>query len=318
MIVASERPDVDEMLGRVGLDPAPGAPSLVDADRFYDVIETIVADGDDTLPYRYARTVDIDLYGVVGLGFKTATTIRVALQRAERYVALLGDAVRYELQPDAAGGARFVVGGRPAHRLGVAVANEGAIAALVSVCRQAAGPDAEVTPTSVTFAHRASTSVSAAREFFGCSVGHGRDDDAFHLDATTLDAATRLGDDALSDYLTGQLDEALRSALAERGLEAQVRHAVANGLADGVPPMRVVAARLGMSERTLHRRLADADLRYQDLVVDVRQTLATAMLTGTAHSLVDIAFMTGFSDQSAFQRAYKRWTGRTPLSARRG
>ena len=73
-----------------------------------------------------------------------------------------------------------------------------------------------------------------------------------------------------------------------------------------------------MSERTLHRRLGDEGLRYQDIVVEVRRTVATAMLTTTDRSLVDIAFLTGFSDQSAFQRAFKRWTGSTPLAVRRG
>ena len=115
----------------------------------------------------------------------------------------------------------------------------------------------------------------------------------------------------------GQLEDELRVALAERGIESRVRHVVANGLADGVPPMRVVAGRLALSERTLHRRLADEGLRYQDIVVDVRRAVATSLLTTTDHSLVDIAFLTGFADQSAFQRAFKRWTGRTPLAVRR-
>ncbi|MEO1059263.1 MAG: helix-turn-helix transcriptional regulator, partial [Actinomycetota bacterium] len=135
---------------------------------------------------------------------------------------------------------------------------------------------------------------------------------------STVEGALAHPEPARDNPHRGHLDEQLRVALAERGLEARVRHVIANGLADGVPPMRVVASRLGMSERTLHRRLADDDLRYQNLVVEVRRTLATAMLTSTDHTLVDIAFMTGFSDQSAFQRAFKRWTGRTPLSVRRG
>lgn len=318
MIAASGRLDMASLFARVGLGPEPDPPTLIDADSFYDVVETIVVDGDDDLPFRYATSLDIDDFGVVGLAFKTATTIHVALERAERYVALLGDAVRYDLRLDAEGGATFVVAGRPAHRLGVAVANEGAIAALVAVCRQAAGPDVDLVPTDVSFAHRPRESIEAAREFFGCPVRYGQDVDAFRLDDTALDTPTRLGDDAISQYVVGHLEEELRVAVAERGLEARVRHVIGNGLADGVPPMRVVANRLGMSERTLHRRLADDDLRYQDLVVDVRRTLATAMLTTTDHTLVDIAFMTGFSDQSAFQRAFKRWTGRTPLSVRRG
>lgn len=192
MIAASGRSDVDALLARVGLGPESEPPTLIDADMFYDVVETIVTDGDDALAYRYAATVDIDRYGVAGLAFKTATTIRVALERAERYVALLGDAVSYELRPDV-DGAAFVVAGRPAHRLGVAVANEGAIAALVAVCRQAAGTDTSVVPVNVSFAHRPPGSIDAAQQFFGCPVRYGQDADAFRLDHRVLDAPRRVG-----------------------------------------------------------------------------------------------------------------------------
>ncbi|MEL6890138.1 MAG: AraC family transcriptional regulator [Actinomycetota bacterium] len=317
MIAASGRDDVPALLATLGLDPEPGAPRLIDADAFYSAIETIVADGDDGLPFRYAASLDVDSYGALGLAFKTASTLRSALERAERYVALLGDAVRYELRPEGRGGAAFIVGGRPAHRPGVAVANVGAIAAVLSVCRQVVENSPVLRPRAVSFAHQSSGSLDAAQEYFGCPVRHGQAIDALHFEEASLDSPTRLGDEALSEYLLDRLEDELRVALVERGIEARVRHVIANGLADGVPPMRVVAARLGMSERTLHRRLADEELRYQDVVVDVRRTVATAMLTTTEHSLVDIAFLTGFSEQSAFQRAFKRWTGQTPLTVRR-
>jgi len=254
---------------------------------------------------------------VLGLAFTTPPPLRVALLRAVRYVSLLGDVVTYELRPESDDSAAFVVAGRAAHRLGISIANEGAIAAVLSVCRQSVGTDTEVTPIDVSFAHRPIGTTAAATDYVGCTVRYGRDFDAVRLDAATVDASNRLGDDALSQHLIGQLEQELREVETERGLEARVRRVVANGLSDGVPTMRVVASRLSMSERTMHRRLADEGLRYQDLVVDVRRQLATAMLTSTDHTLVDIAFMVGFSDQSAFQRAFKRWTGKTPLAVRR-
>lgn len=318
MIAASGRDDVPALLARIGLEAEPGTDGLIDADAFYSVIETIIADGDDSLACRYGAAVGIDSLGVLGMAIKTAADIRDALARGERYIALLGDAVTYQMVADERGGATFIIGGRPAHRPGIAVANEGAIAAILSVCRQASVPEASLVPTSVHFAHRAPPSLDAQERFFGCPVVYGAEHDALELSADFLDTPTRLGDAAISEYLVGQLDDELRAALAERGIEARVRHVIANGLADGVPPMRVVASRLAMSERTLHRRLGDEGLRYQDLVVDVRQTVATALLTTTDHTLVDVAFLTGFSEQSAFQRAFKRWTGRTPLEVRRG
>ncbi|MEO1061945.1 MAG: AraC family transcriptional regulator ligand-binding domain-containing protein [Actinomycetota bacterium] len=318
MIAASDREDRPELLAHVGLDAGPAAPDLVDDEAFWAVIERIVGDGDDSLQFRYASSIHIDGYGASGLAFKTAVDLRRALERTVRYIALQGDTVQYELRPDGRGGAAFVLLGRPAHRLGVRIANEAALGAILTVCRQVVADGVSPTPTSVSFTHRAPSASAAGREFFGCSISYGAELDALHLDAAFLDTPTRLGDEALSEFLIDQLEGQLSTALAERGIEARVRHVIANGLADGVPPMRVVARRLGMSERTLHRRLGDEHLRYQDLVVEVRQSVATALLTTTDRSLVDIAFLCGFSDQSAFQRAFKRWTGRTPLAVRRG
>lgn len=318
MILAAGRDDSGELLERAGIDPAATEPSLIDADAFYSVLELIVADGDQALPYRYGRLTEVDRLGVMGMALKTADSLRTALERAVRYIALLGDAVHYELRDTDHGGATFIIGGRPASRPGVALANEGAVAAVLAICRQIAATDAPLDPQAVSFAHRAPTAVAEAEAYFGCPVGYGAAFDGLHLDRAFLETATRLADAAISEYLVGRLDDQLKDALAQRGLQARVRHVIANGLADGVPPMRVVAGRLGLSERTLHRRLGDEGLRYQDLVVDVRQTVATALLTTTDHPLVDIAFLTGFSEQSAFQRAFKRWTGRTPLEVRRG
>ncbi len=71
-----------------------------------------------------------------------------------------------------------------------------------------------------------------------------------------------------------------------------------------------------MSGRTLQRRLADRGYSYQALVDEVRRRLAERLLQATESSLAEVAFMTGFSEQSSFTRAFKRWAGQTPRSYR--
>lgn len=317
MVEASERDDTAELLHRLGLQDIPGPFEAVDANAFWDVIETIVASGDEGLAFRYAELLDPDDAGTLGHAFKTATDLRAALERHARYTLLLSDTATYELRPDGRNGIALVLCGRPAHRTGVRVSNEAALAAMLSMCRKVARPGSVVRPTSVSFRHRPPDDLGLRRDFFECSLSYGSEVDALHLGAAFLDTPTRLADAAISEYFVDRLDDALRNAERRRTIEDRVRDVVANGLADGVPPMRLVARRLAMSERTLHRRLGDEGLRYQDVVVDVRTALATEMLAMSDQSLVDIAFLTGFSDQSAFQRAFKRWTGTTPLAFRR-
>ena len=316
MITTSGRDDTSTLLARVGLDVGGSDQRLVDADAFYGVIETIVSDGDDGLPFRCAESLDIDSYGALGLAFKTSVDLRTALGRIERYGALVSDAIRYELRPAAGMPAAFAISGRPVSRLGEQVTNEAALAGVLSFCRQAVAPGGSLAPSSVSFTHRKPTNWERHENYFGCPIEFGADIDALHLDEPFLDTPTRLGDEALGRYITDQLDHELRTAEVARSIESRVRQTVSQGLADGVPPMGVVAKRLAMSERTLRRRLAEDGLRYEDIVADVQRTVATALLATTDHSLVDVAFLTGYADQTAFHRAFKRWTGRTPREVR--
>jgi len=77
-----------------------------------------------------------------------------------------------------------------------------------------------------------------------------------------------------------------------------------------------VAAGMGLSVRALQRRLAQRDSSYQQRLDQVRWTLADQYLQDQGLGLADIALLLGYSEQSAFQRAYKQWTGKTPHQVR--
>jgi AraC-like DNA-binding protein len=81
--------------------------------------------------------------------------------------------------------------------------------------------------------------------------------------------------------------------------------------------MADIAKRLGFSARSFHRRLADQGVSFQSLTEETRREIAVGMLRDEAYALSEIAFLTGFSEQSAFTRAFKRWTGVTPASYRK-
>lgn len=153
------------------------------------------------------------------------------------------------------------------------------------------------------------------QDFFGCAVDFDASIDALHFSHDALGIATRLGDEGLSAFLLSQLDE-LHSKRAERSLVMRVRAAVIDTLCDGIPRKGQIARQLGMSERTLQRHLAEHGQSFQSVVADVRRQVAESLLGTTQNSLSEVAFLTGFSDQSAFQRAFKGWTGQTPLGFR--
>jgi AraC-like DNA-binding protein len=82
------------------------------------------------------------------------------------------------------------------------------------------------------------------------------------------------------------------------------------------PDMPAVARELGMSVRSLRRRLADEGASYKDLLDEALAAVAMRMLGDPRRTIQEIAHAMGFSDPSAFHRAFKRWTGMTPLQYR--
>ena len=87
---------------------------------------------------------------------------------------------------------------------------------------------------------------------------------------------------------------------------------------DEPPELTVVAARMGLSERSLYRLLQDRGLRYKTVLNTLRYELAKNYLNDAQLSLPEISLMLGYSEQSAFSRAFKEWSGETPMHYRRG
>nr|MBV6630164.1 AraC family transcriptional regulator ligand-binding domain-containing protein [Oceanococcus sp. HetDA_MAG_MS8] len=93
---------------------------------------------------------------------------------------------------------------------------------------------------------------------------------------------------------------------------ARLKKFIADRLVSGVPNIESVAEDLGVSARTVQRQLDDLQTSYRSLLEQVRTDLARKHMANSDLSLLDVAIMLGFSEQSAFQRAFKRWFGCTP------
>lgn len=105
-------------------------------------------------------------------------------------------------------------------------------------------------------------------------------------------------------------------------LVERTRKVISGRLRGGDPSLEGVAAELGISARTLQRHLADLGFSYNAVADEVRQSAAGLYLEQPDIAISEVAYLLGFSDQSAFNRAFKRWTGLTPKqfrqNARRG
>lgn len=276
---------------------------------YYDLLETIAEQERPDIGFhvRVSRSMTCADFGAVGLAWKSAPDLRRSFQRMDRYSRLYNSASTFELVDK---GDRFLwthTRTTP-DRLGMYLSNEGALATYVSICREATGP--ENRPQSVQFRHQNCGGEKALEAHFRCPVVFGAEIDAIVLPAERLDAPNLVGDQSIWQFFSAHLQETYPDDQVP--FERQLVLQIADKLSDGVPPIASVATSLGMSARTLQRRLADGGLTYQNLVTQARLELAQSLMSEASYSLAEIAFLTGFSEQSAFTRAFKRWVGKTP------
>lgn len=137
-----------------------------------------------------------------------------------------------------------------------------------------------------------------------------------HYPARILDQVPELGNRLTRAMLEETCDRLIGQAKMASGIAGEI-HRLLMLAPDRVPSMQAIALQMGMTERTLRRRLTDEDSSYADIVDDVRKKLALEYLRTTRMSADDIAWKIGFSDRSNLTRAIKRWTGQTLGDIRR-
>lgn len=305
------------LLRSVGVDPdAPIDPKLMIADAdYYGLCEQVAREDayGASITIRVGSTMRCDDYGAFGLAWKSAVNLRGSFKRAERYGRVLTSVSAYELKSES-GDMYMMLHREGKRRLGLRLSNEQTIAAVTQISREVC--QKEFYPEAVHFKHQSPGDISMHEEYFGCPVIFDSDRDALQISEEMLHAPNRLGDPSISDFFERHLEKELSALVDDIGLDQQVRIQISQTLSDGVPTISDVAARLGLSGRTLQRRLGQQGFAYQDVVDAARRELAERLLRRTDYALAEIAFLTGFSEQSAFTRAFKRWSGETPRSFR--
>lgn len=139
----------------------------------------------------------------------------------------------------------------------------------------------------------------------------------FVHDAALLDAAIPGADRKLHAVLRQHAETLLAELAPGDGLAECLRSHLMGSLKAGPPSATVVAASMGLTRRTLTRRLGQLGTTFSDILDDVRRQAATHYVASSDHSLIDIAFLVGFSESSAFVRAFRRWHGVAPMAYRR-
>ncbi len=149
-----------------------------------------------------------------------------------------------------------------------------------------------------------------------CPVFFERESSALVISATDAARPMPASFPGLRDVIDREMTRLLQRAAAESDPLLDVRREVFATLGGVGPSLQDVARRLAVSERTLQRRLAQQQTTFKDIVDDIRRALALDHLGRDQLSVAEIGFLLGFSEPSAFSRAFHRWTGERPADHR--
>jgi AraC-like DNA-binding protein len=268
---------------------------------------------DDFLGFNLAMQVEFRELGLFYYVLSSSANLRDALERATHYSAIVNEGVVQEvIERDHQGVAVWYDGvSRHLDRHQI----EFWMAALVRICRKLSGR--RLVPKSVRFMHVRNGSNTRFSQIFGDEVKFGASADEI-IFATGFEQIPLIGADP---YLNKLLVKYCEEALANRpgkisSFQSHVENAVVPLLPHGKAEVSEIAHRLGVSRRTLARRLSDEGLSFSKLLEDLRLHLARRYLADGALSISQIAWLLGYQEIGAFSRAFKRWTGKTPRDTR--
>jgi AraC-like DNA-binding protein len=305
------------LLAASGLAPAqlstPEAPVPVSA-VFATWEAAMRALHDPALPIAYAKRFSVESYPVLGFAIMTAPTGHEVFARVLRFSSIVTTSGR--LRPREEGDRLVVRWERDGARtLGHRVANEAVLAEVMTALRQTLGR--EVRAEGVRFRHAAPSRTREHQTFFGARLSWEASEDALVLSRDVLDAVPPFANLAMAAYFEKEAASRLREIRLAESISEAVARLVEASLVDGEPPIERIARQLGRSERTLRRELAAEGAAYRSIVDKVRRARADVLLADASVSLAEVAFALGFSEHAGFSRAYKRWTGMSPVDARR-
>jgi AraC-like DNA-binding protein len=284
----------------------------IDAKHFAAILEFGArAVGDDHFGLHRGGAFDIKSGGVLAYLAACSETVGEALDGFQRYASVVCDGFSAEVKRDRAGVQLIVRASDPTWRKCRHLGEFGT-ARMIAALRVITG--VALSPLEVCFVHPKAVAPSECRRFFRCAVEYGAAADTVRFSKDALAIRIPTANSRLGAILRSYADGLLRQVRAKpaASVEEKVLAIVADRLGSGRLSLRDVARQMGISERTLRRRLSDAGTSFSELVSRKRIDLASGWLTGTDFDLKHISFLLGYSEPAAFSRAFKRWTGDSP------
>ncbi len=251
--------------------------------------------------------------GAIGYLAANSPTLKAALDNYLNYLWISTQGIRVELaHEESEAELRFELQDSDVERSEQWY--ESVLAAAINICRFVVGR--RITPKAVTMKHRRETHLDAFRKYFGVPVVFGASRYTITLSRDLLSLPCPSADARLFRIVRAHCEDLLKRSRQAESFREEVELLVGSLLPTGTATAANVAATLGMSERTLSRRLADEGKNFRQVVEEQRRKSAFRYLDESAFRPAQIAYLLGYSEPSAFTHAFRRWTGQSPSDYR--
>jgi AraC-like DNA-binding protein len=307
----------EEILQGFGLDRSVFAKSegFIPCSVFAGILrEAARLTADDCFGLHFAERFNPKNIGPLVYVALNSPTIGAGIQNVERYLHVYDSSANWSFAADGDRGyVCFVLSGLGIEPL--RQSNEHGMTLVINTLRMMVG--SQWAPQEVHFAHELPEQTSEHHRIFRAPVLFGCETNALVIELSFAERPVPAADQKLYLIMKRYLDQVLSELPREDSLFAAIRKTIAESMRDGSPELARVAKKLAVGPRTLQRQLKEYGFDFKKLVEDTRQRFAVTYLKDRKNSLTEIAFLLGYSELSAFNRAFKRWTGTTPLEYQR-
>lgn len=302
--------DTQRLLAESGLsDVMVGKSSRVPVMQWVDLFQL----ADIQLPEKdmglhIGETIKPGHYGVVGYVTMSCATLGEAVENHIRYEQLISETAQTSLHVD--GQDAWLEWECPLQPYPPRHLAEASIAGRVAYARWIAGQQPYL--KEVWFQHPEPASTAEHERIFDCPVKFSQSHTRLIFPAAFLQLPLIQADPTLQGLMEQHAEQQLTKMVDENMLVMNIKRALNTCMQAGEPSLAIIAEEIEMSTRTLQRRLKEFGLSFQEILDETRKEIAIHYMNDDSLTLLDITFLLGFSEQSAFQRAFKRWTGFTP------
>ena len=286
----------------------------VPSDHFFELHETLEKELGPGFSVRVGQQMKLEDYGVLGLSWKTCSWAGEIFDRCERYFKLLSNTYVFKVEKMEKISRVYL--NREAHRRGVELSNEATLSAIVVVLQ--AMTESDITPVDVSFKHAPPKKLDDYNKAFKCPILFNQPQNFIAYRTKALEMRTAKADASINRFLVERVEEETKGIeISANKIIFDVENLIKELLPSGIPGVDQIGQLMGLSRRTLTRRLAKNGLTFRDLIKKTQEEVSRDFLKNSTRSVAEIAFETGFSEQSSFSRAFKIWTNFSPIEYRK-